>query len=113
MGIENGMDTFDCVAPTRIARHGTIYTKFGKIHITNEKFQTDFGQLDDGCECYTCKHHTRAYVAHLFRVHEITAATLASIHNVYFLVNLVKKAREAILNDTWEEFKEDFIKTYK
>jgi queuine tRNA-ribosyltransferase len=113
MGIENGMDTFDCVAPTRIARHGTIYTKQGKIHITNTKFSTDFGKLDEGCECYACKHHTRAYIAHLFRVHEITAATLASIHNVYFLVNLVKKAREAILNDTWESFKKAFVESYK
>jgi queuine tRNA-ribosyltransferase len=113
MGIENGMDTFDCVAPTRIARHGTIYTKQGKIHLTNEKFQTDFGKLDEGCGCYTCIHHTRAYVAHLFRVHEITAATLASIHNVYFLVNLVKRARTAILEEKWEEFKKDFLESYK
>jgi queuine tRNA-ribosyltransferase len=113
LGIENGMDTFDCVAPTRIARHGTIYTKQGKIHITNAQYRDDFGKLDEGCECYTCTHFTRAYVTHLFRVHEITAATLASIHNVYFLVNLVKKAREAILNDTWKEFKEAFIKSYR
>jgi queuine tRNA-ribosyltransferase len=113
LGIENGMDTFDCVAPTRIARHGTIYTQKGKIHITNAEYRTDFGKLDEGCECYTCKHFTRAYVTHLFRVHEITAATLASIHNVYFLVNLVKKGREAILNDTWKEFKENFIANYK
>lgn len=113
MGIENGMDTFDCVAPTRIARHGTIYTKQGKIHITNTQYQTDFGKLDEGCECYTCAHHTRAYVAHLFRVHEITAATLASIHNVYFLVNLVRDAREAILNDTFEGFKKGFVEGYK
>ena len=82
MGMENGMDTFDCVAPTRIARHGTVYTKEGKIHMKNVQFQADFGPLDGGCSCYTCTHHTRAYLAHLFRVHEITAATLASIHNV-------------------------------
>lgn len=113
MGIENGMDTFDCVAPTRIARHGTIYTQQGKIHLTNAQYQTDFGKLDAGCECYTCKNHTRAYVSHLFRVHEITAATLASIHNVYFLVNLVKNARKALVEEKWEEFKENFITNYK
>lgn len=113
LGMENGMDTFDCVAPTRIARHGTIYTKNGKVHITNTQYIDDFGPLDEGCECYTCKNYTRAYVSHLFRVHEITAATLASVHNVHFLVNLVKKGREAILNDTFPEFKKSFLATYK
>ncbi len=113
LGIENGMDTFDCVAPTRNARHGTLYTKRGKIHITNKEFRTDFGKLDEDCECYTCTHFTRAYLTHLFRVHEITAATLASIHNVHFLINLVKKGREAILNDSFGEFKADFMDGYK
>ena len=83
------------------------------MSITNTQYKEDFGPLDEGCECYTCKHYTRAYVSHLFRVHEITAATLASVHNVHFLVNLVKKGREAILNDTFETFKNSFISSYK
>ncbi len=113
LGMENGMDTFDCVVPTRIARHGTVYTQKGKIHMTNTQYRTDFGKLDEDCDCYTCAHHTRAYLSHLFRVHEITAAALASIHNVYFLVNLVKKGREAMLGDRFEEFKETFLQNYK
>lgn len=113
LGIENGMDTFDCVVPTRIARNGTIYTREGKIHIANEEYKLDFGKLNEGCRCYTCTNYSRAYVSHLFRVKEMTAATLASIHNLYFLVNLVKGAREAILNDTFEEYKNDFISGYR
>src|SRR3989344_5134087 len=81
LGIENGMDTFDCVVPTRIARNGTIYTRKGKIHITNAKYKDDFNKLDDGCECYTCTNYSRAYVSHLFRVREMLASTLGSIHN--------------------------------
>ena len=112
LGIENGMDTFDCVVPTRIARNGTIFTRNGKIHIANAEYKMDFGKLDDGCECYTCTHYSRAYVSHLFRVKEMTAATLGSIHNLYFLVNLVKEARKAILDDSFEKFKDKFISNY-
>lgn len=113
LGIENGMDTFDCVVPTRIARNGTIYTKKGKIHIANTEYKNDFGKLDDGCECYTCTHYSRAYVSHLFRVKEMFASTLGSIHNLYFLVNLVKNGRKAILEGKWEEYKEGFLKDYR
>jgi queuine tRNA-ribosyltransferase len=113
LGIENGMDTFDCVVPTRIARNGTIYTRKGKIHIANAEYKNDFGKLDDGCGCYTCTNYSRAYVSHLFRVKEMLASTLGSIHNLYFLVNLVKGAREAILNDTFPVYKKDFLEGYK
>lgn len=106
LGIENGADTFDCVAPTRIARNGSIYTrKEGRINIQNAQYTSDFKPLDPECACYTCKNYTRAYVAHLFRAKEMLASTLASIHNLYFVVNLVKEARKAILEDKWEEFK--------
>lgn len=113
LGIENGMDTFDCVVPTRIARNGTIYTKKGKVHIANAEYKMDFRKLDEDCECYTCTHYTSAYVSHLFRVKEMLASTLGSIHNLYFLVNLVKNARKAIVEDRFEEFKTKFIEEYK
>src|SRR3989339_1694181 len=93
MGIENGVDLFDCVGPTRIARNGTMFTKNGKINILNAKFVKDFGSVDEGCGCNTCQNYTRAYLSHLFRAKEMLGATLASIHNVYFITNLVKQMR--------------------
>jgi queuine tRNA-ribosyltransferase len=109
LGIENGADTFDCVAPTRMARNGSVYTRTqGRINLLNAQFVSDFSPLDPTCMCYTCKNYTRAYVAHLFRAKEMLAATLASIHNLYFLVHLVKQARQAIIEGKWEDFKEQF-----
>lgn len=124
LGIENGMDTFDCVAPTRIARNGSVYVGgniiednvdfregFGlknfsrKINLFNARFVDDFSPIDRNCNCYTCKNYTRSYLAHLFRAKEMLGATLASIHNLYYLVNLVKKARRSIIDDNWEQFK--------
>lgn len=113
MGIENGVDLFDCVAPTRLGRNGTIYTKEGKIIIMNTEFRTDFKPIEEGCECYTCKNYTRAYIAHLFHGKEMLAGTLASTHNLYFIVNLVKKIRQSILEDNFYEFKEEFLRGYK
>ncbi|MDD5721192.1 MAG: tRNA guanosine(34) transglycosylase Tgt [Candidatus Pacebacteria bacterium] len=124
MGIENGVDLFDCVAPTRLGRNGTIYTKNGKIIIMNTKYRNDFGPLDEGCECFTCKNpapygaagsrsgYTRAYIAHLFHGKEMLAGTLASTHNLYFIVNLVKKIRQSIIDEKFFEFKEEFLKSY-
>jgi queuine tRNA-ribosyltransferase len=112
-GIEAGIDTFDCVAPTRIARTGQLYTQTGKINILNAEFRTDLSPIERQCACYTCKHYTRAYLAHLFRAREMLGATLASIHNLHFLVNLVKKGREAILEGKWEVYKEEVLKEYK
>jgi queuine tRNA-ribosyltransferase len=121
LGIENGMDTFDCVAPTRIARNGSAYISKrndienrdknlrGRINLLNSKFINDFDAIDSACSCYTCKNYTRAYIAHLFRSKEMLAATLLSIHNLFFLVDLTKRAREAILQDRWEDFKEKNI----
>ncbi len=111
-GIENGIDTFDCVAPTRMARNGALYTKQGKINILNNQFRNDLGPIDLGCECYTCKNYTRAYVAHLFRAKEMLAGTLASIHNLYFIVNLVKQIRQSILDERFDEFKKEFLAKY-
>ncbi len=112
MGIENGVDLFDCVAPTRIGRNGSLYTMSGNINILNAKFVSDFSKIDESCECYTCKNYTKAYLSHLFRGKEILANTLASIHNLYFIVNLVKKIRQSILDDNFKEFKNSFLEKY-
>jgi len=113
MGIENGVDLFDCVAPTRLGRNGTLYTKNGKISITNTKFRNDYEPIEKDCECYTCKNYIKSYVAHLFHGKEMLAGTLASIHNLYFIVNLVKKIRQSILDDNFYEFKEEFLRNYE
>ena len=112
MGIENGVDLFDCVLPTRLGRNGTIYTKNGQIIITNKKFRNDFSPIEKDCECYTCKNYTKSYVAHLFHGKEMLAGTLASIHNLYFIVNLVKKIRQSIIEDTFYEYKREFLDNY-
>lgn len=113
LGIENGIDTFDCVAPTRMARNGAAYSdeneKF-RINIMNAKYIDDFSPLDSKCTCYTCKNYSRAYISHLFRAKEILGATLLSIHNLYFMVNLAKKARGAILGDDWDKFRGEWLK---
>ncbi|MEI6022587.1 MAG: tRNA guanosine(34) transglycosylase Tgt [bacterium] len=111
--VEQGCDLFDCIAPTRMGRHGSLNTQTGKINIRNKKFTTDFSPIEKDCTCYTCTHHTRAYLAHLFRADEMLAGTLASIHNVHFLLRLVERMREAILNDTFLEFKKEFIANYR
>ncbi|MDP9249494.1 MAG: tRNA-guanine transglycosylase [bacterium] len=112
MGVENGVDLFDCVAPTRLGRNGTIYTKQGKIIIMNTKFRNDFSPIEEDCECYTCKNYTRSYIAHLFHGKEMLAGTLASTHNLFFIVNLVKNIRQSILDGNFHEFKEKFLKSY-
>ncbi len=109
LGIENGIDTFDCVAPTRIARNGGAYIRTGRINLLNAQFIQDFTPLDPECDCYTCKNYARAYIAHLFRAKEMLAATLTSIHNLYFVVNLVKKARQAIIDGNYEGFKKKHL----
>jgi queuine tRNA-ribosyltransferase len=111
--VENGCDLFDCVAPTRIARNGQVYTFSGKINLTNSIFQDDLSSIEKNCQCYTCKNYTKAYLAHLFRADEMLAATLASIHNLYFIINLVKKMRQAILDGNFAELKKGFLEKYK
>ncbi|NTV44123.1 MAG: tRNA guanosine(34) transglycosylase Tgt [Candidatus Yonathbacteria bacterium] len=112
IGAEQGADLFDCVGPTRIARTGMVYTERGRINLWNAQFVHDFGPIEKGCGCYTCKNYSRAYAAHLFRSHEMLGATLASIHNVYFLVNLMKRIRSSILDGTFAMFKKEFFETY-
>ncbi|MFT5179547.1 MAG: queuine tRNA-ribosyltransferase [Candidatus Paceibacteria bacterium] len=111
MAIERGCDLFDCVAATRIARNGQVYTKKGKINLNNEKFIEDFTPIDN-CGCYTCKGYTKSYLNHLFKAKEMLSGTLASIHNLYFIVNLVKDIRQSILDDSFEEYRDEFLKEY-
>jgi queuine tRNA-ribosyltransferase len=113
MGIENGVDLFDCVLPTRLGRNGTIYTKTGKIHITNTEYRADIAPIENDCDCYTCQNYSRGYIAHLFHGKEMLAGTLASIHNIHFIVNLVKQIRQSILDDKFQEFKKSFLEKYQ
>jgi queuine tRNA-ribosyltransferase len=111
-GIENGIDLFDCVAPTRIARNGSLYTLDGRINILNSKYRKDFSPVTSDCGCAACKNYTKSYLAHLFRSKEMLAGTLASIHNMYFIVNLVKRIRKSIVDGSFNAYKEDFLKRY-
>ncbi len=112
MGVENGVDLFDCVAPTRMARNGTIYTKTGKINMMNAQYVDDFTPIEKDCPCYTCKNYKRAYLSHLFRAKEMLAGTLATIHNLYFIINLVHSMRIAIIDGTFDDFKKAFLARY-
>jgi queuine tRNA-ribosyltransferase len=113
MGVENGVDLFDCVAPTRLGRNGTLYTKNGKINMMNAQFVRNFSPIEKDCGCYTCKNYTKAYLSHLFRAKEMEAGTLASIHNVYFITKLVADMRQAILSDSFSQFKKEFLLKYQ
>ncbi|MDE1874455.1 MAG: tRNA guanosine(34) transglycosylase Tgt [Patescibacteria group bacterium] len=113
LGVENGCDTFDCVAPTRLGRHGTLYTKDGKIHISNTKYSADISPLDPDCDCYACRNYTRAYIAHLYKSREMLGPMLCSIHNLYFIVNLVKNMRQALTDGTFLSYKKEFLGRYQ
>ena len=103
-GIKFGVDMFDCVLPTRNARHGSFFTWNGKSNIKNKKYEDDPSPLVEGCDCYACKNHSRAYIRHLWRCQEQTASTLLSIHNIKFLIDFAKKCRQAILEDRFGDF---------
>lgn len=111
LAIENGIDTFDCVSPTRIARNGALLTENGRINILNKKYEFDLSPLTDNKTWYTHK-YTKSYLHHLFKADEMFGASIASIHNLKFLTELCDNARESILNGTFKEFKEEFIKKY-
>ncbi|MBR2840673.1 MAG: tRNA guanosine(34) transglycosylase Tgt [Bacilli bacterium] len=111
-GIERGVDMFDCVLPTRIARHANAFTLDGKINLRNAKFKEDFSPIDKECDCYTCKHYSKAYVRHLFVAGESLGGRLLSIHNIRFLIKMMENVRNSLKNDKFEEFKELFIKRY-
>lgn len=111
LAIENGIDTFDCVAPTRIGRNGSLYTLDGRINITNAKYKDDMSPISDDPSWYTHQ-FTKSYLSHLFRADEMLAGTLASIHNLKFLTTLVDDAREALVQGRFKEFKDEFIRRY-
>ena len=111
-GVIRGVDMFDCVLPTRIARNGTAMTSVGKVVVRNAKYARDFGPLDPNCDCYCCKNYTRAYIRHLVKANEILAARLITTHNLHFLLNLMKQVRQAIMEDRLLDFKEEFFKAY-
>lgn len=112
IGIENGIDTFDCVSPARIGRNGSLYTVHGRFTVKNARFADDYSPVVEGCQCYTCQNYTKAYMHHLFKAGERLSSTLATIHNEYFIVQLVNQIRESILNDTFQDFKSSWLARY-
>lgn len=112
-GVERGIDMFDCVLPTRIARHGNAFTRDGKMNIKNAKYKDDFAPIESDCDCYACKNYTRAYIRHLITSNETFGARLLSIHNIRFLIKLTEEIREAIKNDNFLEYKENFKRRYE
>ncbi len=113
VGVKNGVDMFDCVLPTRVARNGALYTRFGRKNITNKLYRELDEKFDELCDCYFCENFSVAYLHHLFRSKEYLAYKLASIHNLRFLVNLMNQIRVSILNNQFENFYIDYLKEYK
>ncbi len=111
-GVARGIDMFDCVLATRIARNGTLLTRKGRMVIKNKQYEEDFTPVDPDCDCYACTHHTRAYLRHLFKAGEITGPRLASIHNLRYLIRLMQEVRQAILEDRLPEYREAFYRDF-
>jgi len=109
VGVENGADTFDCVAASRVARNNAVYGLDGRFNISVSAFKKDFSPIDESCRCYTCKNYTKAYLNHLIRGKEMLSATLLTIHNEYFIVNLVAQMRQSIIDGNFFDFKEEFL----
>ncbi len=110
--VERGVDMFDCVFPTRVARTGTLYTTYGKMNISNKRFAKDFNPPDPECDCYTCRNYSRAYLRHLFTVDEITAYILNTIHNLAFYKRIMDQMREAIKQGRFQKWKQNFYEKY-
>lgn len=111
-GVERGIDMFDCVLPTRIARHGMAMTSQGRVNIKNAKYERDFTPLDPNCDCYTCRNYSKAYLRHLFKSDEILSSMLMTTHNLHFLVNTMADIRKAIEEDRFLEYKKEFYDSY-
>ncbi|PIC57908.1 tRNA guanosine(34) transglycosylase Tgt [Sporosarcina sp. P12(2017)] len=111
-GAIRGIDMFDCVLPTRIARNGTLMTSEGRVVVKNAKYERDFGPLDPNCDCYACKNYSRAYIRHLIRAGETFGIRLTSYHNLHFLLNLMEQVRQAIREDRLGDFREEFFEQY-
>ena len=113
VGVEAGIDTFDCVSASRVARNAAVYNNYGRFNITNAKYRRSFEPLVEGCLCYTCTHYTQAYLHHLVHAKELLASTLLTIHNEYFIVGLVAKMRQTLIAGTFQEFKTEFMGQYQ
>ena len=111
--VDRGVDMFDCVLPTRLARHGTFWTRTKPLHITNSKFKEDPSPLDKNCTCYTCKNYSRSYIHHLMKEGEIFGHRLMTIHNLNFLLNLMREIREHIEKGSFPKFKKEFLKKWQ
>ncbi|KIV59204.1 queuine tRNA-ribosyltransferase [Aneurinibacillus migulanus] len=111
-GAIRGIDMFDCVLPTRIARNGTCMTSEGRLVIRNAKYAHDFTPLDPNCDCYTCRNYTRAYIRHLIRCDEILGVRLTTYHNLHFLLNMMEQVRQAIMEDRLRDFRDEFFARY-
>lgn len=111
-GIAMGVDMFDCVLPTRIARHGALMTSKGRVNIRDQKYEEDFTPLDDECDCYTCRNYTKAYLRHLYKCDEAFGKRLLSIHNIRFLIHLMEEARTAIKEDRFGVFKDEVLRKF-
>jgi queuine tRNA-ribosyltransferase len=111
-GVQRGIDMFDCVLPTRIARNGTVFTSSGKLVVRNAQYAEDFRPLDEECECYACKNYSRSYIRHLFKAGEILGARLTTIHNLHFLIKLMERIRLAIKDDNLLKLKDEFYSKY-
>ena len=111
-GVIRGVDMFDCVLATRIARNGSVLTSKGRVVVKNAKYARDFGPMDDACDCYACRNFSRAYIRHLFNAKEITAGRLASIHNLRFLIHMMEEIRQAIADDALLDYRDDFYRRY-
>ncbi|BDU50200.1 queuine tRNA-ribosyltransferase [Haliovirga abyssi] len=110
--VSQGIDMMDCVLPSRIGRHGTVFTRTGKLVVKNAKYKEDFTPIDEECDCYVCKNYTRGYIRHLFKANELLGMRLATYHNLHFLIKMMDEIREAIAEDRFYEYKENFIKKY-
>jgi queuine tRNA-ribosyltransferase len=107
-----GMDMFDCVLPTRVARHGGLFTAGGRVSIKSARFRAERGPVEEGCDCYTCRNYSAAYVHHLARADELLYFRLGSIHNIRFMLRLAERLRETIIDGTYPAFRDDFLAHY-
>lgn len=112
-GVARGIDIFDCVLPTRTARNGAVFTRTGRLNLRNARYAADPDPIEEGCGCYTCRHFSRAYLRHLIMAKEILGLRLATVHNLHFMLNLMREIREAIVAGTFSTLKEEFLASYE
>jgi len=112
-GVARGMDIFDCVLPTRVARNGGLFIRTGRLNIRNARYTDDPAPIEEGCDCYACRHFSRAYLRHLIMAKEILGLRLATLHNLHFMLNLMREIREAILAGTFSALKREFLSNYE